>query len=631
MHQQAPSLLLVAVLLLSHVSAFHLPLIGRRPLPLSSSTLISAPPSPSGKSTVEKPDPVQVLEYLRSFLAASSSSSSSSSPSSSSPSSIPHSLDPSLPPDVKTALADILTTVQAREEEGREAGRQEGVVKEWKMKAFRLENELQATRRNMKEIENIRRDMAYRLKQAQTTAEEGRKGSEEKMERMERELEEGRKGLKMLQEKEQEMASLLSILSSASDPPGKAAKCFGEIERKMQGVEGGALAAVEAMKEETRRMEGCVRMAEEGAKRAEQEASARVLAAQAEVDRREKELEEARQALEEQASARVVAARADVARMEEEVKEWQKAASQEAMEREAIVEQAQLLQSLYDEETARFEAGMRKMVRMVKDEAAASQAKEATARAETTQLVREYTLALEARDALLAAWAEKEAAWGEEREGWGAERARGEAALLEAMKVVERLEREVEVKGHENAAWARKTQEKQQRIKELLASLASLESAKQEAVTEADRLLSVTQEEHVHAAARWQAEVASARVQARADVEAAATRERNALIMVSSAREQNQQLSEEVAHLRQSLGLMHAGQGSVRALLRLMVRRVVENVTGRVRQIRGGGREEGKRRRRLALGGVEQDGRWEGLEELVPVYEGEKEGVMVGA
>jgi len=67
---------------------------------------------------------------------------------------------------------------------------------------LRLENELQATRRNMKEIENIRRDMAYRLKQAQTTAEEGRKGSEEKMERMERELEEGRKGLKMLQEKE---------------------------------------------------------------------------------------------------------------------------------------------------------------------------------------------------------------------------------------------------------------------------------------------------------------------------------------------------------------------------------------------------------------------------------------------
>jgi len=95
------------------------------------------------------------------------------------------------------------------------------------------------------------------------------------------------------------MASLLSILSSASDPPGKAAlearlsslpssppppsssspssstveaygawysKCFGEIERKMQGVEGGALAAVEAMKEETRRMEGCVRMAEEGRK-----------------------------------------------------------------------------------------------------------------------------------------------------------------------------------------------------------------------------------------------------------------------------------------------------------------------------------------------------------------------------
>jgi len=43
-------------------------------------------------------------------------------------------------------------------------------------------------------------------------------------------------------------------------------KCFGEIERKMQGVEGGALAAVEAMKEETRRMEGCVRMAEEGRK-----------------------------------------------------------------------------------------------------------------------------------------------------------------------------------------------------------------------------------------------------------------------------------------------------------------------------------------------------------------------------
>jgi len=84
---------------------------------------------------------------------------------------------------------------------------------------------------------------------------------------------------------------------------------------------------------------------------------------------------------------------------------------------------------------------------------------EATARAETTQLVREYTLALEARDALLAAWAEKEAAWEEEREGWGEERARGEAALLEAMKVVERLEREVEVKGHENAAWARKTQE----------------------------------------------------------------------------------------------------------------------------------------------------------------------------
>ena len=54
----------------------------------------------------------------------------------------------------------------------------------------------------MKEIENIRRDMAYRLKQAQTTAEEGRRGSEEKVERMERELEESRKVSKVLQEKE---------------------------------------------------------------------------------------------------------------------------------------------------------------------------------------------------------------------------------------------------------------------------------------------------------------------------------------------------------------------------------------------------------------------------------------------
>jgi hypothetical protein len=66
----------------------------------------------------------------------------------------------------------------------------------------RLENDLQATRRNLKEIENIRRDLAYRFKQAQATAEAGKKGSEERMERMERELEEGRKSLLVLQEKE---------------------------------------------------------------------------------------------------------------------------------------------------------------------------------------------------------------------------------------------------------------------------------------------------------------------------------------------------------------------------------------------------------------------------------------------
>lgn len=137
MLHQAPSFLLVAVLLLSNVSAFHLPVIYRRFLPLSSSALTSAPLSPPpSKSTKEKPDPVQVLEYLRSFLAASSSSSSSS-PSSSSPSSTPPSLDPSLPSDVTTALKDILATVQAWEMEGREAERQEGAVKEWKTKAFR--------------------------------------------------------------------------------------------------------------------------------------------------------------------------------------------------------------------------------------------------------------------------------------------------------------------------------------------------------------------------------------------------------------------------------------------------------------------------------------------------------------
>ena len=69
------------------------------------------------------------------------------------------------------------------------------------------------------------------------------------------------------------------------------------------------------------------------------------------------------------------------------------------------------------------------------------------------------TLALEAKDSILAALGEKEAGWEEAREGWGEERAKGEVALMEAMKVVKRLEREVERKEQENAAWARKTEE----------------------------------------------------------------------------------------------------------------------------------------------------------------------------
>ena len=48
--------------------------------------------------------------------------------------------------------------------------------------------------------------------------------------------------------------------------------------------------------------------------------------------------------------------------------------------------------------------------------------------------------------------------------------------------------------------------------------------------------------------------------------------------------------------------------------------------------MRGGRGEEGRRRRKRGEEeGGGREGRWEGLEELVPVYEGEKEGVMVGA
>ena len=113
-------------------------------------------------------------------------------------------------------------------------------------------------------------------------------------------------------------------------------------------------------------------------------------------------------------------------------------------------------------------------------------------------------------------------------------------------------------------------------------------------------------------------------------MDAAGARERNALVMVSSVREQNRQLAEEVLLLNQSLGRLQAGQGSVRALLRMLVRRVLERMTGRMEGMRGGRREEGRRRRRRREEGG-REGRWEGLEELVPVYEGEKEGVMVGA
>jgi len=115
-------------------------------------------------------------------------------------------------------------------------------------------------------------------------------------------------------------------------------------------------------------------------------------------------------------------------------------------------------------------------------------------------------------------------------------------------------------------------------------------------------------------------------------VDAAGARERNALVIVSSVKEQNRQLSQEVLLLNQSLGWLHAGQGSVRALLRLLVRRVVERLTGRVDGMRGGRREEGRRRRKRGdEEGGGREGRWEGLEELVSVYEGEKEGLVVGA
>jgi hypothetical protein len=171
------------------------------------------------------------------------------------------------------------------------------------------------------------------------------------------------------------------------------------------------------------------------------------------------------------------------------------------MEREAVVEQARFLQSLYDNETARFEAGMRKMVRMLKEEEAAHLAKvtppssqsaflphpglfsppslplpspflppslppfpppssqEAKARTEMQEVIREYTEALKAKDGLLEAWGTKEEEWAAAREGWREERAEGEAALLKALEVVARLEGEVARREQENAAWVRKAEE----------------------------------------------------------------------------------------------------------------------------------------------------------------------------
>lgn len=65
-----------------------------------------------------------------------------------------------------------------------------------------LEQDLQATRRNLKEITNIRRDLAHRLQQAQTVAEAGRRGNEERVRGMEEELAEKKRQLTELQERE---------------------------------------------------------------------------------------------------------------------------------------------------------------------------------------------------------------------------------------------------------------------------------------------------------------------------------------------------------------------------------------------------------------------------------------------
>ncbi|EWM24790.1 hypothetical protein Naga_100912g1 [Nannochloropsis gaditana] len=323
MYQRLPSLLLLLPVL-SAVDAFHslfpnraFSRLSRQSKPLYSSTFasttISSPSSHSPSVSEKKRDSVQVLEYLQSFLtSAPTASSSTTTTSSATPASLPP-LDPNLPSDVKAALDDVLAMVQAREEQVRNGDDGARAVKEWKTRAYRLEQDLQATRRNLKEITNIRRDLAHRLQQAQTVAEAGRRGNEERVRGMEEELAEKKRQLTELQEREASLAqareaarretdSLLAILSPGQEASRREAlearlaslsdslpasrplpeveelvgegereayrswyaRCFSSLEQDMKGVEDGALRAMEEMRGEVKRMEGCVRAAEEG-------------------------------------------------------------------------------------------------------------------------------------------------------------------------------------------------------------------------------------------------------------------------------------------------------------------------------------------------------------------------------
>lgn len=68
----------------------------------------------------------------------------------------------------------------------------------------------------------------------------------------------------------------------------------------------------------------------------------------------------------EAADERVRAARAEAAGALRERDQAQKRAAKADLERESVEENARLLQSLYDEETARYEAAMYKMMRKLK-------------------------------------------------------------------------------------------------------------------------------------------------------------------------------------------------------------------------------------------------------------------------